>query len=95
MTLSFIPLSILYKINKIFKIIDINALADWCRSWNLKLNLKNCSALNIGPLTHDWINCSYFVNNDMIPTNPSYKDLGIITPDDLNFSKHSSHFAYI
>ena len=23
----------------------------------------------------------------MIPTNPSYKDLGIITPDDLNFSK--------
>ena len=49
---------------------DINALADWCRSWNLKLNLKKCSTLNIGPLTHNWINCSYFVNNDMIPTNP-------------------------
>ena len=74
---------------------DINALADWCRSWKLKLNLKKCFALNIGPLTHNWINCSYFVNNDMIPTNPSYKDLGIITPDDLNFSKHCSHIANI
>ena len=29
----------------------------------------------------------------MIPTNPSYKDLGIITPDDLNFPKHCSHLA--
>ena len=31
----------------------------------------------------------------MIPTNPSYKDQGIITPDDLNFSKHCSHLANI
>ena len=31
----------------------------------------------------------------MIPTNPSYKGLGIITPDDLNFSKHCSHLANI
>ena len=74
---------------------DINALADWCRGWNLKLNLNKCSALNIGPLTYNWINCSYFVNNDTIPTNPSYKDLGIITPDDFNFSKHCSHLANI
>ena len=31
----------------------------------------------------------------MIPTNPSYKDLGIITENDLNFSKHCSHLANI
>ena len=31
----------------------------------------------------------------MIPTNPSYKDLGIITPDNLNFLKHCSHLANI
>ena len=31
----------------------------------------------------------------MIPTNLSYKDQGIITPDDLNFSKHCSHLANI
>ena len=31
----------------------------------------------------------------MILTNPSYKDLGIITLDDLNFSKHCSHLANI
>ena len=74
---------------------NINALAAWCRSWNLKLNLKKFSALKIGPLTLNWINCSYFVNNDMIPTNPLYKDLSIITPDDLNFSKYCSHLANI
>ena len=73
----------------------MHALADRCRSWNFKLNLKKCPTFNIGRLTHNWINCSYFVNNDMIPTNPSYKDLGIITPDDLNFSKHCSHLANI
>ena len=74
---------------------DINALVDWCRSWNLKLNLKKFSALNMSPLTHNWINCSYFVNNVMKPTNLSYKDLGLISPDDLNFSKHCSHLANI
>ena len=31
----------------------------------------------------------------MIPTNPSYKDVGIITPDDLNFSKYCSRLANI
>ena len=31
----------------------------------------------------------------MISTNLSYKDLGIITPDDLHFSKHCFHLANI
>ena len=31
----------------------------------------------------------------MIPTNPSYEDLGIMTSDDLNFSKHCSYLANI
>ena len=31
----------------------------------------------------------------MIPTNLSYKDLGIITPENLNFSKQCSHLAKI
>jgi hypothetical protein len=75
--------------------IDINSLAEWCKTWNLKLNLKKCAALNIGPLAHNWINCSYFLDNAMIPTNQSYKDLGILTPDDLHFKNHCYHLVNI
>jgi hypothetical protein len=67
---------------------DINSLSDWCTTWNLKLNLKKCSAINIGPQTSNQLACSYTLNGSSIPTNSSYKDLGILTPNTLQFSDH-------
>jgi len=67
---------------------DINNLASWCKTWSLRLNLKKCAALDIGPPIFNPFPCNYTLDDLQIATDTGYKDLGVLTSNSLNFNSH-------
>ena len=71
----------------------IDNLSSWCKKWPLKRNLKKCAVLDFGPHTDNLFPCMYSLDGVHIPHSSLYKDLGIITPSNFNFS--SFHFRIV
>ena len=72
---------------------DIDNSSSWCKEWSLKLNLKKWAVLDFGPHTDNIFPCMYSLNEVQIPHSNLYKDLGIMTPSNFNFSSH--HFCIV
>ena len=70
---------------------DINSLEQWCRTWNLSLNIKKCAALCFS-LSRLPLSNQYYINGTAVDNSTSCKDLGIVTNTSLNWS---SHYNYI
>jgi hypothetical protein len=65
--------------------LDLDALADWCRTWLMDFNVQKCACLHFGsnnPCT------TYYLNGQAIPNKQSEKDLGVHISDSLKFSEH-------
>ena len=67
---------------------DINNFSAWCNSWSLIINLKKCAAIDFGPASTYPLPCHYVFKGNIIVNSDSYKDLGILVSNNLNFTAH-------
>lgn len=68
---------------------DLDAVADWCSSNGMELNIKKCKTISFcrtTPLT----SFDYSINGNSVDRVSSIKDLGVTIDCKLNFSEHIS-----
>ena len=70
---------------------DISSLLDWSKSWNLCFNEQKCILVKFSASTPKVCE-DYSLNDHILNTSSSHKDLGIIISSDLYWS---DHFQYI
>ena len=66
---------------------DLSLLANWSSSWKLTFNKNKCSAVHFTRGQSSAI-LSYCVNNTIISTAGSQKDLGVIMSSDMQWRSH-------
>ena len=66
---------------------DIDAVAEWCSSNALKLNIEKCHTMNFCN-NYNQIEYPYSIGNSLISKVNSLKDLGVVIDSKLNFKKH-------
>ena len=65
----------------------INLIIDWCRRWQLSINVDKCQLLHLGKTNFRF---RYGLNGKAIPSTNEVKDLGLIIDNSLSFSAHIS-----
>jgi len=63
----------------------INIISDWCRTWQLTVNISKSSVLHLGRSS---LKSSYVVSNCGISVQSFVMDLCIIIDNDLTFTPH-------
>jgi len=66
---------------------DLNLLHEWSLQWQLNFNVVKCKHLHFG--TEHFIG-SFYLNNTVIDSVISHKDLGIIFDNHLKFHNHTT-----
>ena len=69
---------------------DLDMLADWSETWQLKFNASKCKVLHIGQ--HD-TNYEYYLGNSKLENTTMEKDLGVIMDEELKFHNHVAQAA--
>ena len=69
---------------------DLDMLADWSETWQLKFNASKCIVLHIGQ--HD-TNYEYYLGNIKLENTTMEKDLGVIMDGELKFHNHVAQAA--
>ena len=69
---------------------DLDMLADWSETWQLKFNASKCKVLHIGQ--HD-TNYEYYLGNSKLENTTMEKDLGVIMDGELKFHNHVAQAA--
>ena len=69
---------------------NLDMLADWLETWQLKFNASKCKVLHIGQ--HD-INYEYYLGNSKLEITTIEKDLGVIMDGELKFHNHVGQAA--
>ena len=64
---------------------DLDALADWCGKWRLRLNTRKCFFLHYVPQNTRDTNPSYHISDDLLPRKDTAIDLGITVKNNLKF----------
>lgn len=65
---------------------DINAISNWCSTWQMKLNVKKCKFMRVSRLST--IPPSYHLDHIALESVSSYKYLGLHITTDLSWKKH-------
>ena len=65
----------------------LDSLYSWANLWQLPISVDKCYALNIGTVV---FNASLSINNSILPTASSVRDLGITVTSNLSPSVHIS-----
>jgi hypothetical protein len=71
---------------------DLEAIQEWCDSWQLELNLKKCVVVNFWKRKNAPCN-SYCINNTKLESVESVKYLGVKLTNDLSWSGHIREIA--
>ena len=66
---------------------DLSSLADWSSTWKLTFNKKKCSIIHFARGQFSVI-LSYHINNTIISSVGSQKDLGVILSADMQWRSH-------
>ena len=61
---------------------DINALSDWCKTWQMPINVEKCHVMHIGT---DNPKHKYWLCDEMLKVCTEEKDLGVVFTNDLKF----------
>ena len=69
---------------------DLDMLAGWSETWQLKFNASKCKVLHIGQ--HD-TNYEYYLGNSKLENTTMEKDLGVIMDGELKFHNHVAQAA--
>jgi hypothetical protein len=67
---------------------DLDALAAWCSTWQLKLNISKCIHIRYGLAERPRFD--YHISGILLPSSLSCKDLGVLFDSKLTFSEHCS-----
>ena len=67
---------------------DIDNLPKWCDTWLLNFNATKCKVIHFGRATHNY--GDYYLNEVLLDSVDSYKDLGILFDTGLKFHQHTS-----
>jgi hypothetical protein len=70
---------------------DLDAIATWCSTWQLKLNISKCIYIRFGLAERPRID--YHISGILLPSSLSCKDLGVLFDSKLTFSEHCSTIA--
>ena len=62
---------------------DINALSDWCKTWQMPINIEKCKVMHIGLSNPKH---SYSLSGEKLKVCKEEKDLGVIFTNDLKFN---------
>ena len=71
---------------------DITLVEAWCCTWKLPLNTAKYSTLRFTLAQHQ-ANHEYSLNNALVHSAKSQRDLGIVTRVDLSLSDHYNHIC--
>lgn len=66
---------------------NLNVLTDWCRKFNLKLNINKCCFISYTRRVNI-ISSVYTLNTNILPRVSGIKDLGVYFDSRLSFSNH-------
>lgn len=66
---------------------ELNILYNWCQAWGMSLNINKCHSMCFYR-SREHIHYIYSVNNNLLKSVSSIKDLGIILTHNLNFQEH-------
>ena len=65
---------------------DLDNLVSWCHKWRLSLNTTKCAVVRFSFSSKS--KACYYIEENLVPTADSHKDLGILVTADLSWSKH-------
>ena len=66
---------------------DLNSIAQWELTWQMKFNIDKCYTMQAGRKRHNILN-TYTLHDHPLPITDSAKYLGITISDDLKWNKH-------
>lgn len=72
---------------------DLDSLIDWSHQWKLNFKRIQCTHLCCSNKRSSVFDTIYSLNDENIPKQDSYKDLGLMISSDLSFSKHYSYIT--
>ena len=64
----------------------LDNLVSWCHKWRLSLNTTKCAVVRFSFSSKS--KACYYIEENLVPTADSHKDLGILVTADLSWSKH-------
>ena len=65
---------------------DLDNLVSWCHKWRLSLNTTKCAVVRFTISSQS--KACYYIEDNLVPSVDSHKDLGILVAADLSWSKH-------
>ena len=71
---------------------DLNSIAQWELTWQMKFNIDKCYTMQAGRTRHNIIN-TYILHDHPLPITDSAKYLGITISNDLKWNKHISNIT--
>ena len=71
---------------------DLNSIAHWELTWQMKFNIDKCYTMQVGRKRHKILN-TYTLHDHPLPITVSAKYLGITISNDLKWSKHVSNIT--
>ena len=71
---------------------DLNSIAHWELTWQMKFNIDKCYTMQVGRKRHNILN-TYTLNDHPLPITDSAKYLGITISNDLKWNKHVSNIT--
>ena len=71
---------------------DLNSIAQWELTWQMKFNIDKCYTMQVGRTRHKIIN-TYTLHDHPLPITDSTKYLGITISNDLKWNKHISNIT--
>jgi len=72
---------------------DINNIAEWCKTWQMKLNIEKCKIMHIGKKNNFFVYSIPANNNNSVelPSTLVERDLGIMITPDLKWHNNSDY----
>ena len=71
---------------------DLNSIAQWELTWQMKFNIDKCYTMQAGRTRHKILN-TYTLHDHPLPITDSTKYLGITISNDLKWNKHISNIT--
>jgi len=68
---------------------DINSIAEWASSWQMKFNVTKCCCVHFSSSQTGYFSNIYMLYNTLLPCSNHFKYLGITLQSDLKWDQHN------
>lgn len=75
--------------------LNIDRLAQWAKTWQLKISIKKCQSMHVSRnrFARAALNATFHIDADQLPSVELVRDLGVEFDSDLKFSTHINHIV--